>query len=530
MQVELLLLIMGFLFFLSIATDKVGNRFGIPAMLLFLMVGIIFSTEWFGLGDMDSDSAEAIGSIALCIILFSGGMDTRISDIKPVIAQGITLATFGVGVTCLITGICIWLGLGKLAGDESITLPMALLIAATMSSTDSASVFSILRTQGIGLKHNLRPLLELESGANDPMAYILTTTLIGIVINVNPNINALIVIQDIFIQIVVGVAVGFLAGRALVKSMRKIALNNESLYPIMVLAGCIFTFGVAHFLKGNSFLAVYIAGVIIGNSKFIRKRQTRSFFDGLTWLSQLVMFLMLGLIFNPKAFLDAQVWIPCLIITAVMMFVARPVAVFLCLWPFDEFDRHDKLFTSWVGLKGATPIIFAILCEARGVQSADLIFNVVFLCTLISLLIQGTTLTSFARFFNLATAPIQLRKLSHFDIDLPEEIESSTTELEVTADMLDETQELRNLPLPPQTLVIMVRRDESFFVPRGATKLKEGDQLLIITDDNAALAQQYMQEEQKFTDNDWRMQLITNTHDFIKNKTKSFMQGNKEKI
>lgn len=527
MKVEFILLVMGLLFFLSIVTDKVGNRFGIPALLLFLTVGMVFNLDTVGLGGMSIGTAEAIGSIALCIILFSGGMDTKIQDITPVIQPGITMATIGVLLTCAITGVILWLVKGIFQPLLLIDLPFALLIAATMSSTDSASVFSTLRTRGIGLKHGLRPLLELESGANDPMAYILTTTLIGIVTAQNSNWTYLSIVQDIFVQLVVGVAIGFLSGRLLVWLMRKIQLSNESLYPIMVLAACIFIYGIAFFMKGNSFLAVYIGGLIIGNSKFTRKRQTKSFFDGLTWLSQLVMFLLLGLMVNPKNFFELDVWTSCLLISLVQMFISRPIATFLSLQPFSKYTVKDKLLVSWVGLKGGSPIIFAILCLAQGVPNSHYIFNVVFLCTIISLLAQGTSMTMVAKKLELATKPAKLRKLRHFDLDLPEEIQSSATELEVTEDMLSEGCALHEMHLPSHTLVIMVRRGEDFFVPAGQSELQVGDQLLVITDDDAILSKQFLDEENQRDENSWRIQMITNTFDFLRQHMQSFMNGHK---
>ena len=282
MQVEFWLLSLSLLFLVSIFTDRISYRLGVPALLLFLGVGMLFGPEGIGFTFNDTNAAEAFGTVAMCIILFSGGMDTKISDIQPVAGPGITLATLGVLITATVTGVIIWLVFGWLGGLATISLPMALLMASTMSSTDSASVFSILRTQNIGLKHNLRPMLELESGANDPMAYVLTTTLIGIVLANTGDVTALTVVQDIFIQLVVGLALGFIFGRVVIWLMRKVQLNNESLYPLVVLTACIFIFAVTYYMKGNSYLAVYIGGLIIGNNKFTRKRQTKAFFDGLT--------------------------------------------------------------------------------------------------------------------------------------------------------------------------------------------------------------------------------------------------------
>lgn len=502
MQVELILLILSLLFFASIFTDKIGYRFGVPALLLFLAVGMFFGADGIGrlfnedgMGYMfDLDTAQAISTVALCVILFSGGMDTKIADIRPVIAPGITLATIGVLLTMLITGVIIYYVFGWLNAVATITLPIALLMAATMSSTDSASVFSIMRTSGISFKHNLRPLLELESGANDPMAYVLTSTLIGVATE-KMEPTALPIVQTIVVQLVMGGVLGFAFGKAVVTLMRKVQLNNDSLYPIMVLTTCIFIFSITYYLQGNPYLAVYVGGLIIGNSKFTKKRQTKSFFDGLTWLSQLVMFLMLGLLVRPHEFLQLEVWLPCLIISIVMVFISRPLSVFLCMAPFRQYHLRDKLMLSWVGLKGAVPIIFAILCMSENVPHSNLIFNVVFLCTLVSLLVQGTTLSAMAKKLSLSEPPMQLRRLEHFDLDLPEEIESSATEVEVTREMLVNGSRLLDIGIPRQTLVIMVRRGEDFFVPTGQSELQEGDQLLVLTDNDVEVANAYKIQE-----------------------------------
>jgi len=272
MQVEFVLLVLSLLFFVSILTDKIGYRLGVPALLLFLTVGMLFGPDgigkWIGtdgIGYMvNIGTAQALGTVALSIILFSGGMDTKITEIRPVIWQGVTLATLGVLLTMLITGLIIYLVFGWLHSVGTLSLMMALLIAATMSSTDSASVFSILRTNGIQFKHGLKPILELESGANDPMAYILTVTLIGIVTGDGTDtITPLEIIQNVLIQLVMGAVMGFAFGKLVVQLLKRVRLSNQSLYPIMVLSACVFIFGVTYYMKGNPYLAVYIGGLII---------------------------------------------------------------------------------------------------------------------------------------------------------------------------------------------------------------------------------------------------------------------------
>ena len=525
MQIEFILLILSLLFFSSIFTDRIGNRYGVPALLLFLAVGMVFGPD--GLGKWMSDdgegfissisigSAQAIGTIALCVILFSGGMDTKLADIKPVWGPGVTLATLGVLLTAVISGIIIYFIFGWVQAVTTVSIATALLMASTMSSTDSATVFATLRTNSVNLKHNLRPLLELESGANDPMAYILTVTMIGIVTAMAAPVSALAISQNIVIQLIVGAFMGFALGKTAVALMRKVQLSNESLYPIMILTFCIFIFAVTHYMKGNSYLAVYMGGLMIGNSKFIRKRQTKSFFDGLTWLCQLIMFLMLGLMVKPHELVQLSVWLPGLIISIVMIFISRPLSVYLCLYPFKQYQNRDKLLISWVGLRGAVPIIFAILCMANNVPLSNLIFNVVFLCTLISLVLQGSTLTTMAQSLHLAEKAPEKNRLQHFDIDLPEDIEEYAHETQITAEHLQQGNCLKEMVIPSNMRVIMMRRGENFSVPKGTTQLKEGDWLLVISEEDMAQVQHIQEEEDDYSLNDWGMQLINHTNLFF---------------
>ena len=519
MHVEFILLLLSLLFFISIFADKIGYKYGVPALLLFLVVGVIFGSNTTAslLGtnslEIDTDTAQALSTVAMCIILFTGGLETKLNDIRSVLLPGITLATLGVLLTCATTGVIIYYIFSWLNAVVTVSIWLALLMAATMSSTDSASVFSVLRTNGIGLKHNLRPLLELESGANDPMAYVLTTTLIGVVLSVNTfvgltrPVDSLPIIQTIVVQLVMGTVLGLAFGEGLVQLMRRVKLGNESLYPVMILTACIFIFSITYYLEGNTYLAVYVGGLIIGNNKFTRKRQTKSFFNGLTWLSQLAMFLMLGLMVEPAELFRYRVWIPCLIISIVMIFISRPLAVWLCMLPFRrQFGQRDRIMLSWVGLKGAVPIIFAIMCKANGIPYADLIFNVVFLCTIVSLLIQGTTLTKMAKKLALDTPGRESRSLEHFDLDLPDEIQSSAREVEVTNQLLSKGNTPREIDLPPHTLIVMVRRGEDFFVPTGSSELQVGDQLLVISDTDAEATYKQMTNEAE-EDALWRAQM-----------------------
>lgn len=487
-QIEVALLILSILFFLSILAGKASSRYGVPALLLFLGVGILFGSDGLGIQFENIQVANAIGTVALCIILFSGGLDTKISEIRPILPQGIILATSGVLLTALVTGVVIWWVLGMTMASAGISLLTSLLLASTMASTDSASVFSILRAKNLHLKNNLRPMLELESGSNDPMAYILVITLIGL-IKLSNAPNYWVVGGTLILQLGIGALLGFALGKLAVRIINRIKIGNDSLYPILIFTFCIFIFSLTYFSKGNGFLAVYIGGLVIGNSKFVHKRSSLGFFDGLAWMSQLIMFLTLGLLVNPHELIP--IIIPGLIISFLMIFVTRPFTVFLSLLPFRKMPFKDKTFVSWVGLRGAVPIIFAIYPLVENVPHARLIFNIVFLCTLVSLVVQGTSLPLVARWLNLAEEPKQMNKVRNFDVDFSTDIKSVTTEIEITPKILENGNQLMHLSLPDNTLVVMVNRDNNYFVPTGQTILEEKDKILIITDNHEALMETY---------------------------------------
>ena len=486
----------GFLFviaviaFASIWACKAGYKFGFPVLLMLLFMGMLFGGEGlkFVIFD-DYETASTIGTVALCVILFSGGMDTKINDIRPVIKEGLILATAGVFLTAVITGFVIRAVFDTMLGADIATasgagIMTSLLLAAVMSSTDSASVFSILRSKNLNLKNNLRPLLESESGSNDPVAFIMTVTLITIVKS-GETPDYVSVASDVAVKLVMGGTVGFAAGKAFVWAINKLNIDNSSLYPIAVLSGCFIIYSTAYFLQGNSYLAVYVGGLVIGNSQFVHKRATINFFDGLTWLCQLIMFLTLGLLVSPHQLVKTIV--PGIIISLVMIFIARPASVFLCLAPFKRSFK-EKAFVSWVGLKGAAPIIFAIMLLTNDTPNANLQFNIVFMCTLISLIVQGTSLPWVAKKFGLIDDTCELSQPKSFDLEFSDDIKSVTTEIKITQENLDEYgYYLMNLPFPENTLVVMIKRGGKYFVPKGKTELKDGDRLLLITDNKDIL-------------------------------------------
>lgn len=487
-QIEIILIVMSILFFLSMLAGKASSKFGVPALLLFLGVGMMSGSDGLGIQFENIQMAQTIGTVALCIILFSGGLDTKFSEIRPVIKQGIMLATVGVLLTAVITGVLIWWIFGMTLESGSIGLMTSLLLASTMSSTDSASVFSILRSKGLYLKNNLRPILELESGSNDPMAYILVITFIEL-IKINAAPDYLSVVLNLIVQLVMGGLAGIVLGRVSIYLINWIKLGNDSLYPILVFTICIFIFSASYFVGGNGYLAVYVGGLILGNGKIVHKRSSMNFFDGLAWMSQLIMFLTLGLLVNPSDLIT--ILVPGLIISFIMIFISRPLSVFLSLLPFRKMPVKDKTYVAWVGLRGAVPIIFAIFALAENVPNARLIFNIVFLCTLVSLLVQGTSLAIMAKWLGLADKPRGFKKLQEFDIELSNDIKSITAEIEITNILKDNHSRLMDLPLPDKTLVVLVKRNDKYFVPTGKTDLHPHDKLLIITDDEDALMETY---------------------------------------
>lgn len=488
-QIEVFLLVLSILFFFSImVAGKASSKYGVPALLLFLGVGMLSGSSGFGVEFENVYIAQNIGTIALCIILFSGGLDTSFSEIRPIIKQGVVLATLGVSLTAFTTGIVIWWILGMTKESANVGILTSLLLASTMASTDSASVFSILRSKGLHLKNNLRPMLELESGSNDPMAYVLVIALIDI-IKLNSEPNYMQIALTLLLQLIIGAILGYLLGKLSVKIINRINCGNDSLYPILVFTFCIFIYSATYFAKGNGFLAVYVGGLVIGNSKFVHKRISLNFFDGLAWLFQLIMFLMLGLLVNPHELVP--IIIPGLLISFLMIFFTRPLSVFICLLPFRKMPIKDKAYVSWVGLRGAVPIIFAIFPLVADVPHARLIFNIVFFSTLVSLVVQGTSLPFIARWLKLADTPIKVKKLQTFDVDFSDEIKSVTTELEITPAILSKGIQIMDIPFPEKALVVLVMRGDSYFVPTGKTILQEKDKILIIADNKEVIEETY---------------------------------------
>lgn len=475
---ENILLVGSILLFISIVAGKTGYRFGVPALLLFLVVGMAFGSDGLGFQFHSTKTAQFIGMVALSVILFSGGMDTKFTEIRPILTPGIVLSTVGVLLTALFTGLFIWWLSGMSWTNIYFPLTVSLLLASTMSSTDSASVFAILRSQKMNLKHNLRPMLELESGSNDPMAYMLTIVLIQFVQSSEMGIVS--IAGSFVIQFLVGAVAGYVLGKLAILILNKINVDNQSLYPILLLSFVFFTFAITDRLHGNGYLAVYIAGIMVGNNKIMYRKEIATFMDGLSWLFQIIMFLMLGLLVNPHEMLGVAC--VALLIGAFMIVIGRPLSVFLCLLPFRKITFKSRLFVSWVGLRGAVPIIFATYPVVANVEGSNAIFNIVFFITIISLVVQGTSISYIARLLHLS-APLE-KTGNDFGVELPEEIDSNLYDVIVTQEMIDQADTLKDMDIPKGTLVMIVKRGDEFLIPDGSLKLHVDDKLLLISEKN----------------------------------------------
>ena len=482
---ENILLIGSTLLIAGVLIGKSSYRFGLPLLLIFLFVGMIFGTDGLGIQFSDMHTAQFIGMIALCIILFSGGMGTKLSAIRPVILPGLVLSTVGVLLTALLTGLFIWWLSGMQWTNIHFAFIPSLLLAATMSSTDSASVFGILGSQKVALRCNLRPLLELESGSNDPMAYMLTIILIEAA-TVGEGLSAGDVCVQLLLQFGIGGIMGWLLGRAgvwLSRCYRNLgnARNEDfgqstAMVSILAMAIVFLTFTSTTTLGGNGYLAVYICGIVFGNSRVPFKKGVGRFMDGVTWLSQIVVFIMLGLLVNPHEMLSVAA--VSLLIGTFMIFVGRPLSVFLCLTPFRRIGLRAKTFVSWVGLRGAVPIIFATYPVVAHVEGASQIFNIVFFVTILSLLVQGTSVIASARKLGLVedAAPNE----DAFGVDLADEHPTSLTTIVLSEADLASGNTLKDMSLPEGSLVMMIRRGDRYIVPDGKRRLLPGDALLLI--------------------------------------------------
>lgn len=482
---ENIFLIGSILVFTAIVVSKTGNKYGVPSLLIFLLVGMLFGSDGLGLVFDNYNLAQFLSIVALCVILFTGGLETKFKEIRPVIGPGVVLSTLGVFLTVIFTGAFIYF-LSRIERiGLSLSIVMCFLLAAVMSSTDSASVFSILKNSKMRLKQNLKPMLELESGSNDPMAYVMTIVLIQVakllyepassISGINYSHLILSSLQTLFLQMTIGSLAGVAIGFAAVWTLKRVKLNSAPLYSILLLAVSLFAFSMTQMIQGNGYLAVYIAGLIIGNKPMNNRKEILSFMDGMTWIMQIGMFLSLGLLVNPHEMLNVAPI--ALLIGLFLIFVGRPLTVFLCLLPFRKISFRAKLFTSWVGLKGAVPIIFATYPIVEGIPGSEQIFNIVFFITLLSLIFQGMSIPRVAKMLHLN---LPMEKVPEtFGIEIPEEA-GKLQDYTLTDDDLEGGNTLKEIQFPQGARVVIIRRDDKFIIPDGSVELQNGDQLLII--------------------------------------------------
>jgi cell volume regulation protein A len=447
---------------------------GMPVLVMFLGLGMLAGSEGIGgIAFEDYYLSYAIGTFALAVILFSGGLSTPFHAVRDAWKPASVLATLGVLITASITGVAA-------AWILKIDLKQGLLLGAIVGSTDAAAVFSILRTGGVHLRRRLSDTLEVESGSNDPMAIFMTVGLIQILIGKVDSVADLVglLVAQMGIGLIAGLAFGYMA----VWVIRNIHLDTAGLYPILATAFGLFSFGAAVQMGGSGFLSVYITGMVIGNKKIVFQRGIEMFHDAGAWMAQIVMFIVLGLLSFPSRLL--AVWLPGLAIAAVLLVVARPVAVFLCLC-CSRFSFREQLFLSWVGLKGAVPITLAIfpllsnLDSEIKIESAKIIFDVVFFVVLVSAVLQGWSLPWVARKLGLET-PAKKESAVTLEISSLRDVEGDIVDYFVDSECRVAGKLIRELALPEEVVVALIVHNHKIKLPKGSSRIEAGDHVIVV--------------------------------------------------
>lgn len=463
-----LMIISGLILIICITSSKVLYKFGVPMLLIFIVLGMLFGSD--GLVGIYFDNYEltsTLSSLGLVFIMFYGGFGTNWKMAKPVAVPSILMSSLGVVITAGLTGLFCHLVINT-------TLLEGILIGAIVASTDAASVFAVLRAQKLNLKGSLASLLEVESGSNDPIAYMMTLIVLTMMKS-SGELSLSTIVPIIFTQIVFGLLVGFLLAKSTVYILRRSNFEVEGFYTIFVTAVAILSYSLSEFLGGNGYLSVYIAGIIIGNSKIPRKKSVFHFFDGISWIMQIALFFILGLLSFPSR-------LPYVIGTAVpislfMILIARPLATFIILSPF-KFTVKEKIFISWVGLRGAASVVFAIFAVTYGVNIDNDIFHMIFFIALFSVAIQGTLIPKVASILDLVDNEDERSVLKTFT-DYTGEINTDLLEVSITEDSqwIDKT--IMDSNIPEEILIVMIKRDNKILVPKGSTVIKSGDTLVL---------------------------------------------------
>jgi potassium/hydrogen antiporter len=476
LAIENILLGLAILLFLSIIASKASGRLGIPALLLFLILGMLAGSE--GPGGVYFDDpwlTQLIGVVALSFILFDGGLATEWRVVRHVFRRGFALSTLGVLISAISVGLfsSLVLGFSWIEG---------LLLGAIVSSTDAAAVFSILRSKDVRLKGDLEPLLELESGSNDPMAVFLT---IGLTQILALNSTSIVTLVPMFFQqMILGTVLGLTLGAGASVFINRLKLGYEGLYPVLTVSLVLFTYGLTTYLGGNGFLAVFLAGVLLRHRDFVHRRSIMRFHDGLAWLMQIMMFLALGLLVFPSRLMP--IIGVGLLISAFLIFIGRPLSVFLSL-AFSKMNIREKTLVSWVGLRGAAPIILATFPLLERLPHSEMIFNLVFFIVLTSVILQGASIPFVARWLNLEAAALPPRPSYPLEFLPTASPNSELVELEIAASSGVIGKSILDLGLPNGALIVLVHRGEEFLVPSGSTILQAGDRMMVLAD-NESLA------------------------------------------
>lgn len=489
---EGILLMIAVVCILSVIGGKLSDKMGVPGLLAFILLGMLFGSD--GLVRISFENyhmMEKISTIALMFIMFYGGFGTNMKEARPILAPAILLSTAGVIVTALITGVfaswvlkcSIWEGM---------------LVGAVVSSTDAASVFAILRLKNLNLVGGLASILEIESGSNDPFSYMMTTIILGIMSSSLGDAPALAVLAQIIFGLAGGALIGYLATLVL----KNVHLADDNMHYLFLLSVVLLSYVLPVFVGGNGFLSVYIAGVWIGNHKFPQKVDLVHFFDGLTKAMQLLLFFLLGLLANPSQF--SGIFIPALLITAFLMFVARPTALFGLLLPF-RFNFRQKLFLSFAGLRGAASIVFAIYTVISDAYTKNDIFHIVFCIAIFSVGIQGTLLPQVAKKLNLLDESSDVKKTFN---DYQKDTDMNLIELRPSKGNPWIGKSFREISMPEGMLAVMVKRDKRTFIPNGNTVIQEKDRIIISCLNYVDHSQLSLYEEEITKKHKWRDQLV----------------------
>jgi potassium/hydrogen antiporter len=464
------ILLFAILLILGVITTKFSSRLGVPALVLFIIIGMLMGSDALGFIYFDNPNiAQLIGVLALIIILFEGGLHTKWGTVKKVAMPSLSLATIGVLLTTTIVaiGAKFILDIGWLD---------AFLVGAIVGSTDAAAVFAVLSGQNV--KSKLSSTLEVESGTNDPMAVFLTLSVIQLLTSTESNILGLI--GSFFWQMSVGLIVGFVLGRISSRSINKIALDSSGLYPVFAMAFAILTYSVTAMINASGLLAVYVAAMVIGNRELTYRHSIIRFNEGFAWMMQILMFVILGLLVFPSQLFHWDIIWKGLLLSFILIIIARPIAVFLSI-PFFKFSFNEKLFISWAGLRGAVPIVLATFPMIAGVENSQLIFNIVFFVVLTSALIQGSSIPYFAKKLGLTGEPkaapphsLELVSIGKANAEIIEYSIGSGNRL------IGKT--IKNIRFPEKALVNAIIRKDKLITPRGDTILFEEDILYILVE------------------------------------------------